>query len=191
MKHRTFLALTLLGSVAGLGFVAAHPAPNTSKPIDDVKYIYPAIENYGKVVQFKDAAQQPRDGSKIVVDITRGDDPDKMNSAIEKVCRFVNIYAGAGAKAAKVEIAVVLHGSATLAVLNSQAYSKRFKVKENPTLEVLKVLRNAGVKVYVCGQSLTSKGATPSEVSDQAEVAVSALTSLVNLQADGYSLLPF
>ena len=59
------------------------------------KYIHPQIQQYGKVVQFPTAAQQPRDGSKIVVDITKGSDPEKLNGAIEKVARFVNIYAGA------------------------------------------------------------------------------------------------
>lgn len=186
MKHRIILSVVLISIATGLGFRPAEPPQDS-----DVRYINPAIASYGKVVQLKDAAQQPRDGSRIVVDITRGSDPDKMNSAVEKVCRFVNIYAGAGAKPAKVEIAIVLHGDATLSVLKSDAYKKRFNVAENPTLRVLKELRQAGVKIYVCGQSLIGKGARPGEVSEHADVAVSALTSLVNLQADGYSLLPF
>lgn len=154
------------------------------------KYIHPQIRKYGKVVQFPTAAQQPRDGSKIVVDITKGGDPEKLNGAIEKVARFVNIYAGAGEKPANVKIAVVLHGDTTLAALNDAAYAKKFDTDSNPNLPCIEVLRKAGVEFFVCGQSLVSKGGRPEQVDDDVSVAVSALTSLVNLQADGYSFLP-
>ena len=154
------------------------------------EYIQPQIQKYGKVVQFPTAAQQPRDGSKIVVDITKGSDPEKLNGAIEKVARFVNIYAGAGEKPANVKIAVVLHGDTTLAGLNDAAYAKKFGTDSNPNLPCMEVLRKAGVEFFVCGQSLVGKGSRPEDVDEKIAVAVSALTSLVNLQADGYSYLP-
>ena len=91
---------------------------------------------------------------------------------------------------AKVDIAVVLHGDTTLAVLKDDAYSSQFKTEGNPNLKCLSELQKVGVKVYVCGQSLIGKGAKPSDVSEQAEVAVSALTALVNLQSDGYAYIP-
>ncbi|QDT47243.1 DsrE/DsrF-like family protein [Symmachiella dynata] len=193
MKYQaTVLALIVIAGVMGLGVASGQTSPSTDKSTRpaEPQYINPAIKDYGKVVQLPGAAHQPRDGSQIVVDITKGSDPDKLNSAIEKVCRFVNIYAGAGKDSAKVDIAVVLHGDATLTVLRNDAYSTRFSSKANPNLECLSELKKAGVKVYVCGQSLTGKGAKPSEVAEQADVAVSALTALVNLQADGYAYLP-
>jgi len=173
------------------GFTEAmknHPVPNQSRK--GPNYSNPAIAKYGKVVQLHTAAQQPRDGSKIVVDVTKGGEPDKLNPAIEKVARFVNIYRGAGKKPATVDIAIVLHGEATLALLNADAYSKRFETKGNPNLDSLHELHEAGVKMFVCGQSLIGKGATSEEVVVFADVAVSAMTSLVNLQADGFSYVP-
>lgn len=161
----------------------------TQKPIKQAQptYINPAIAGYGKVTQLPKASQQPRNGSKIVVDVIKGGDQDKLNPAIEKLARFVNIYQGAGAKSADVEIAVVLHGDTTLTVLNSEAYAARFKTEGNPNLDCLNELHKAGVKILVCGQSLIGKGGHPDEIAPVAEVAVSALTSLVNLQADGFS----
>lgn len=154
------------------------------------KYTNPAIAEYGKVVRLPDAKQQPRDGSRIVVDVTEGGEPDELNPAIEKVCRFVNIYAGAGKQVAKAEITVVLHGDATMAILKADAYSTRFNTKGNPNLDCLNELQKAGVRILVCGQSLIGKEAKPDEVVEIADVAVSALTSLVNLQADGYAYVP-
>jgi len=182
----------LVSAFVANGFEEArknHPVPEqpNSTPTPAAN---PVIADYGKIVPLPIAAQQPRDGSKIVVDVTKGGEPDKLNDAIEKVARFVNIYAGAGKEPASVKIAVVLHGDATLAILNTEAYAKRFKTKQNPNLDCLHKLRDAGVEVFVCGQSLISKGANSEEVDPQATVAVSALTSLVNLQAEGYAYVP-
>ncbi|WP_339612889.1 DsrE family protein [uncultured Rubinisphaera sp.] len=174
------------------GFAEAmknHSVPETAES-GDPEYSYPAIAEYGKVVQLPNAAQQPRDGSKILVDVTKGGTPDKLNPAIEKVARFVNIYQGAGKKPAQVEIAIVLHGEATLTILNSDIYSKRFETKGNPNLDCLHQLHEAGVEIFVCGQSLIGKNAKQDEVVVFVDVAVSALTSLVNLQADGFSYVP-
>ena len=98
-----------------------HPVPSTESS-QVPQYLNPAIANYGKVVRLPNATQQPRDGSKLVVDVTGGGDSNKLNPAIEKVARFVNIYQGAGENPVKVDIAVVLHGEATLTVLNADAY---------------------------------------------------------------------
>lgn len=181
MTLGAFAATLLLATLA-----TAQQEERKGMPI----YSNPAIAKYGKVVRLPDATQQPRDGSRIVVDVTKGGDPDKLNPAIEKVCRFVNIYAGAGKQAAKAEIAIVLHGDATLTVLKADVYSNRFNTKGNPNLDVLQQLDKAGVKILVCGQSLVGKDATPDQVVGIADVAVSALTSLVNLQSDGYAYIP-
>jgi len=190
--QRLMLALALMGGLVGCNVAAAQApsAPAPSGNADQPKYINPVIGSYGKVVQLPKAVHQPRDGSKIAVDITKGGAPGKLNSAIEKVCRFVNIYAGAGKEPATVKIVVVLHGDATLTILNNESYSARFGVRKNPNLVCLQQLKQAGVQVVVCGQSLIGKGARPSEVSNVAKVAVSALSSLVNLQSEGYAFIP-
>jgi len=191
MKMRRVLTgLILAATMVGIA-VAVHTTQNSE--IDNsvtLQYTNPAIAKYGKVVRLPSAAQQPRDGSKIVVDVTKGGDLDKLNAAIEKVARFVNIYRGAGRKPVKVEIAIVLHGDATLTVLDDDSYSKRFETEGNPNLDCLRELQKAGVTILVCGQSLIGKDAKPDEVIDFADVAVSALTSLVNLQADGFAYVP-
>lgn len=152
--------------------------------------INPKIEDYGPVFNLPTAAQQPRADSRLCVDVTKGGDPAQLLASLEKVARFINIYEGAGAKSATVKIAIVLHGDATLAVLNDEAYAKAYGTKSNPNLKCLRELHHAGVEIYVCGQSLIHKGAQPEQVVVFADVAVSALTSLANLQSDGYAYIP-
>ena len=150
----------------------------------------PKIDGFGAVVQLPSASEQPKSGSRILVDVTKGGEPDQLLPAIEKVARFVNIYAGAGKEPATAQITVVLHGDATLSVLNSDAYSKRFGTQGNPNFDCLHKLHEAGVRLIVCGQSLTHKKAKPEEVLVFTEVGVSGLTAMVNLQADGYAYVP-
>ncbi|MEZ6138148.1 MAG: DsrE family protein [Pirellulaceae bacterium] len=151
---------------------------------------HPVIANYGGVVQLPDAAHQPRAGTRLLVDLTGAGDARQLNAGLEKVAKYLNIYAGGGAKPATVQIAVVFHGDATLSVLKPVAYAEKFKTDGNPNLQLLQQLRESGVELYVCGQSLISKGYEPEDVADSVQTAVSALTAVVNLQADGYAYLP-
>ena len=121
--------------------------------------------------------------------MTKGAEPGELNPAIEKVAKYLNIYAGGGEKPATAEMAMIFHGDATLAVLNPDEYKERFGV-DNPNLDLMHQLHEAGVEMYVCGQTLISKGARPEQTAVFVETAVSALTVVVNLQADGYSYLP-
>ena len=178
------------GPGAGLGRRMRHHAVANDKAAKRHEATHPVIANHGAVVRLPDAAQQPRTGTKLLVDLTSGGDADKLNAGLEKVAKYVNIYAGAGAEPADVQIAVVFHGGATLAVLNPDAYAAKFKTNGNPNLKLLQELHEQGVRLYVCGQSLISKGSAPEDVAVFIETAVSALTSVVNLQADGYAYVP-
>lgn len=157
---------------------------------DQPRTVHPAIADHGGVVPFPEAAAQPRDGSKICVDLTSGGEADRLNPAVEKLARYVNIYAGAGARPAKARITVVLHGKATTVALDDAAYAKRFSTKANPNLPLIRKLRKAGVEFLVCGQSLSAHKFRPGDVSREIRVAVSALTVNVNRQQDGYAFIP-
>ncbi len=174
------------------GFAEAmknHPVPG-KQPTTAMKAVSPKIVGHGQVVRLPEAAQQPRDGTLLCVDLTAGGQASALNPGLEKVARYVNIYAAAGEQAAEAKIAVVLHGDATLTVLNADAYAAKFGTDGNPNFELLHQLHEQGVEFYVCGQTLINKGAKPEEVMVFVDVAVSALTSLVNLEMDGYHTVP-
>lgn len=199
MKHRAFVvvflavvALTALDALrpdaaGGSRTPDSEPISGSSSELD---FVYPRIEGHGGVVQLPEAADQPRSGAKICVDITRGGDPGEVNSAVDKVARYVNIYAGAGRNPVDVEITVVLHGDATLCALSKEAYAGQFATDGNPNIDLFRDLGAVGVQFRVCGQSLASKGFGPGNVCDEVDVAVSALTVLVNRQTDGYAYVP-
>jgi len=167
-------------------------APATLAPAQSApELVYPLIQGHGGIVRLPDAVQEPRGGSKVVLDVTRGArQDDGVLVALDRVARYVNLYADADAGFNKgFEMAVVLHGGGTVAALSDAAHRERFG-KPNPDLPLIRQLANAGVAFYVCGQSLTHGGYTPAETSDEVDVAVAAATALIELQRDGYSYMP-
>jgi len=52
-------------------------------------------------------------------------------------------------------------------------------------------LHDAGVKIYLCGQTAAGRGFTTEDLNPAVSVALSAMTAHVRLQADGYTLIPF
>lgn len=151
---------------------------------------FPIIKSFGGVLPRPDAIEQPKAGAKVVFDLTIDAKPTDVNKGLERVARLLNLYGVAGLKATDVKIAVVLHGDATRAALGDSDYKRRFDVDSNPSLPLIEELTKAGVEVSVCGQALNNKGIADSEVAKGIHIAASALTVVINKQADGYAYLP-
>jgi intracellular sulfur oxidation DsrE/DsrF family protein len=152
--------------------------------------IYPLVSGHGGVVPLPRAAEQPRKGAKAVFDITADAKPGEVNRGLQQIARLLNLYGAAGLKAGDVQIAAVCHGPADKAVLTDAAYLARFGVAANPNLPLIRDLRKAGVKFFVCGQSLHDLGFKAEEVAEEVPIADAAMLVLVNKQADGYAYIP-
>lgn len=152
----------------------------------------PIIEGYGPTYPIDDRdVPLPKDFTyKAVFDLAKypGETSD-LNPYLVSAARFLNMHARNGVPAANMDLAIVVHGAAVKNLLNDQAYESRYKTG-NPNLELLLKLYDAGVGIYVCGQSMTFGGIDRSELAEPAQVALSAMTMLTVLQSDGYALLP-
>ena len=95
---------------------------------------------------------------------------------------YLNMHARKGVPVDNMEIAVVVHGKATRNLVKSD---------DNPNLELLSLLQEAGVQIYVCGQSMTYAGIAKNQLADGVQVGLSAMTMLTILQSDHYALLPW
>jgi intracellular sulfur oxidation DsrE/DsrF family protein len=152
----------------------------------------PVIEGYGPTYPVGDRDVLLDDGFiyHAVFDLARyGDDPGKLNPRLVSVARYLNMHARNGVPAENMQLAVVVHGAAIRNILNNAAYRARFQI-DNPNLELVNKLHAAGVRFYVCGQSLAFGNIAKSELADPVEVALSAMTMLTVLQSEGYALLP-
>jgi len=153
------------------------------------------IKDYGKIYsvnnpEFKtDTTAQ----YKVVLDVGRNfDNPGEPNKLIETAARFINMHREAGVPAENIKVALVIHGSATNDILKNEFYQKKFpEIVVNPNAELITQLANQGVQVILCGQAAESRNITNAEALPEVQIALSALTALIQLQNDGYRLINF
>ena len=72
----------------------------------------------------------------------------------------------------------------------SEGYKAKYGTS-NPNVALVRELKEAGVKVTVCGQSLRGRGVENDQVLSEVEVATSMLTTVTSYQVMGYQLLRF
>lgn len=152
-------------------------------------FVTPLIEGYGPVIPLPNVVQQPQTGTKVVFDITANKEPKKVLAGLERVAVLMNLAYTAGVKGKNIEVVLVLHGSATDVALNSKAFAKEFGY-DNPSVDLIRKLKKAGVKLYICGQSLSRKGYDFELVSEDFTIASSAMAVCINYQKAGFAYLP-
>jgi intracellular sulfur oxidation DsrE/DsrF family protein len=155
--------------------------------------IYPVIKNYGGIFDIPYAEEKP-DSSldyNIVIEVEHAiDSPDSVNWALNNVARLLNIHVMAGVKPEKLHVVLAIHGGAAYSILNNEAYERKYNVS-NPNLLLFEELEKAGVKMFVCGQSLIARKIDRMKMVPEVKVASSMLTTLTSYQLKGYAVLKF
>lgn len=157
------------------------------------RYVHPVIADHGRAVALPEAAGQPDPELtyRVVFDVTSGPErPTQVNPGLDKVARFLNVYATAGIEPSDMELIAVLHGKATAAVMNDSAYRRRHGVA-NPNTALLVALREAEVELQVCGQALAHNEIPKDAVAEHVEVVLAALTAVPTYELRGYAVQPF
>lgn len=155
--------------------------------------IYPLIKNFGGIFDIPYAEEKPDPSLdyNIVIEVEHSiDHPDSLNWALNNVARLLNIHVMAGVQPEKLHVVLAIHGGAAYSVLNNEAYRAKYKVS-NPNLVLYEELEKAGVKMFVCGQSLIARKIDRTKMVPQVKVASSMLTTLTTYQLKGYSVLKF
>jgi len=155
--------------------------------------IYPLIKNYGGIFDIPYAEEKPDPSIdyNIVIEVERAiDSPDSLNWALNNVARLLNVHVMGGVNPQKLHVVLAIHGGAAYAVLNNEAYKAKYKVN-NPNLALFEELEKAGVKMFVCGQSLIARKIDRMKMVPQVKIASSMLTTLTSYQLKGYAVLKF
>ncbi|NNF18362.1 MAG: DsrE family protein [Flavobacteriaceae bacterium] len=153
----------------------------------------PVIKNYGKVhsITNPDFKTNTSLEFKVVFDVTTSpDNKEELNKSIETAARFLNMHAQAGVPVSQLSVAMVVHGSGTLNMIDNKAYEKRYGI-QNPNEPLIRELLEHGVQIIQCGQSIYSRGVAREELIPGVQLALSAMTALIQLQGDGYRLIKF
>lgn len=150
-----------------------------------------AIEGYGKIKYFEEAAEQPDTSLtyKMVFEVKDEKEKDGVNIGLWKIARTLNLLKAGKISSEKIDIVAVIHGEATYSVLTNKKYNEKFG-KQNPNIELMKLLKENGVRVFVCGQATAARDIEKKDINEYTQLALSALTVLPNYQLKGYALIP-
>ena len=155
--------------------------------------VNPVIKSYGTVFQLPNADQKPDPSLKynILVELTEnGSKPDSLNEYIEALATLVNLHAAEGVPKENIQMVVVLRKMATYAVFDNELYKEKFKC-DNPNLQILKELMDAGVEFFVCGQTMQKRNIDTKKLVAGTKVASSGLTAITTYQLKGYAMIKF
>ena len=165
---------------------------STAALAGDGFWVTPTIAGAGKIHPMPNAAYQPdRQATyKVVFALSKaGDKPAEVSPSLEHVARAVNLYVNAGVPLSHLKFVAIAAGAATPIVLNDKQYRAKYGMA-NPNLALIGQLRKAGVDVAVCAQAVAEHKFRYDWVDSQVTVALSGLTTVINLQQQGYALMP-
>lgn len=155
--------------------------------------VNPVIKNYGGIFEIPYAEEKPDPtlDYNIVIEIERASDtPDSTNWALYNVSRLINLHVMGGVPKDKLHVVLAIHGAAAFSVMNNEAYKAKYGVN-NPSLKLYAELEQAGVKIFVCGQSLIARKIDRFKMVPEVKIASSMLTVMTTHQLKGYAALKF
>ncbi len=153
----------------------------------------PLIKGFGAVynVPFAIEKPDPTFNYKILVDVnTPSEKPELVNEGIETVAKILNLHILGGVPEKNMQVVLVVHGAAAFNLVNNEAYKLKFAV-DNPNLPLITALSNAGVKIFVCGQTIFKRNIDHLQLAPEVTVALSAITTITNYAMKGYTVLKY
>ena len=155
--------------------------------------VNPVIKDFGGIFEIPYAVEKPDPTIiyNIVIEVERaGEKPDTVNWALNNVARLLNLHAVGGVPARNMNVILAIHGGATYSTMTNEAYREKYKI-DNPNLKLYKELQEAGVKMFVCGQSLVARQVDRNRLVPEVKISVSMLTILTTYQMKGFALMKF
>lgn len=124
---------------------------------------------------------------KVVFDVsTAAANVGEVNPGLAGAARYLNTLAKYGVPPDHRKIAIVVHRDATEVIVNNETFKARNDGHDNPNLELIHSLKEAGVALHVCGQAVLAKHIDPKTIVPEIQLDLWALTTLTTLQLQGY-----
>ena len=115
-------------------------------------------------------------------------DAKTANPALTTIANYVNTLAKYGVPVEHRKIVVMIHhrGEGWDMILKNEAFRRSTEGLDNSNIEMIRKLQAAGVEFRVCGQLVVGRKINPDDILPGIQTDLWALTSLVDLQLDGY-----
>ncbi len=154
------------------------------------EWVTPIIDGYGEIKYSKNVAVQPDNNLeyKIVYKITTSETREGINKGLNGIAHAINMLGCKNILKDDVKIVATIQGPATSIILTDEAHQKKFG-KKNPNTEVIDLLSQYGVKLFVCSQATAYKKIDSSKINKNITEALSGSSVLLNYQLNGYALM--
>lgn len=182
-----YLAPILLAPLIACASTAAPAAPEP----ETVFTTGPVFPEFGQAILVETTDPLPTDAHfKIAFDMSAAAEEGEVARTLNSVARFINMHVRAGVPLENIDIAVVVHGKATL---DMAAPSNEGAVRSSHFTndDAITTLIDKSVRIIVCGQSAAHYEVGIETLHPGVEMALSAMTAHAQLQQDGYTLNPF
>ncbi|MBP6773891.1 MAG: DsrE family protein [Gemmatimonadaceae bacterium] len=193
-SHRARLGSTRTATLALLALCIAAPLAAQAPVIPGQQPSGPVIQSTGMSIKVDNPTFTVPDGhvfkAVFVID-AGGTDTVRVNAQLNTVARFLNVHVRHGYPEERVRAAAVVHGSGWQSLLTDAAYAARFGGKANPSRQLVEELLQHNTQLVLCGQTAGARGVRREELIPGVKVAISAMTALNVLQADGYRFNPW
>jgi intracellular sulfur oxidation DsrE/DsrF family protein len=143
----------------------------------------PVFEDFGPHAPVPDAKPiASLERFQIAFDVARKAEDGARNRGFESAARFINMHVAAGVLEDRIDLVVVVHGSAVHDLVSGE---------DNGSEAMVRAMLDHGVRFVVCGQSAAAYGVTGDALIEGVEMELSAMTAHALLQQDGYTVNPF
>lgn len=153
----------------------------------------PVIKSTGAVYDVPYAVEKPDPNQEYKIIATIGKEfemPSEIHPLLSHFARMYNLHVYAGVPKEKLNFVLVFYFKALDAVLDNNTYKAKYNI-DNPNLKVIEELKNAGVKVLVCGQSIEVSKIDYRTISQMVGIATSRFTAVTSYQMKGYGYFSF
>jgi intracellular sulfur oxidation DsrE/DsrF family protein len=151
------------------------------------------IKNFGQTFSVENPEIKTNTAAelKVIFDVSSTSSKNNViNKNIVTAARFLNMHANEGMNLEQLKVAITIHGAAWKDVLTDGAYKTKFGVV-NPNTKLIKELKDAGVDIIICGQTVSFRKMDKSLVNPNVKFALSAMTALLQYQNNGYKFIKF
>ena len=101
------------------------------------------------------------------------------------------MHVAAGVPEKNIQLAIVVHGGASLDLTNQEFFAARRDGAENANAAAIAQLQEYGVKFYLCGQSAAANGISNADLLPGVQMSLSAMTAHALLQQQDFTINPF
>lgn len=155
--------------------------------------VNPVIRSQGGIFEIPFSVENPDPTLRydVIIEVEReSEKPDTINWALNNVARYLNLLSVGGVPASQVNVVLAIHGGAAYTAMNNEQYKAKYK-KDNPNLKLYQELQAAGVKMFICGQSIVNRKIDRTRMVPEVKPALSMLTTVTTYQLKGYAYLKF